>query len=171
MSLGYKIVSDYKGKSNNKLLDKIRSHVYSLSMNESRVIGIGLAGELLEIGKVVMLRLDAALEPQGLSTAKLWALHAMSQLDEPPTITFLAECMKTTKSNVTAMIDRLEADGLVTRTRSSEDRRTVRVELTEAGRKQHDAGMIVMERVNDTIEGLFAADELALLRKCIQRVK
>jgi DNA-binding MarR family transcriptional regulator len=46
----------------------------------------------------------------------------------------LAEKLGAVQSRVVALVDRLEAAGLATRTRSAEDRRMQRLELTDAGR-------------------------------------
>ena len=51
----------------------------------------------------------------GLSLAKLGALRHLALADEPLTLTQLAERHCCGRSNVTALIDRLEADGLVAR--------------------------------------------------------
>lgn len=46
----------------------------------------------------------------------------------------IASVLDVTPSNVTGIIDRLERDGLVSRTRGSKDRRVVYIRLTEDGR-------------------------------------
>ena len=45
------------------------------------------------------------------------------------------------RSNVTQLVDRLEAEKLVTRSDDPRDRRSVRAELTARGRSRHAAGM------------------------------
>jgi DNA-binding MarR family transcriptional regulator len=47
----------------------------------------------------------------------------------------LAEKLGAVQSRVVALVDRLEAAGLATRTRSASDRRMQRLELTDAGRR------------------------------------
>src|SRR5437588_8418432 len=55
------------------------------------------------------------------------------QLETPLPMTELAALLGCDNSNVTGLIDRLEARGLVTRQPSSHDRRVKHVVLTEAG--------------------------------------
>ena len=51
------------------------------------------------------------------------------------TVAELARTLQSDPGAMTRALDRLEAKGLVARTRSSEDRRVVNLELTEAGRE------------------------------------
>ena len=115
-------------------------------------------------------RLDVRLEPLGLSSAKLWPMAFIASSDEPVTITELAECIGTTKSNMTAMVDRLEASGFVTRTRSTQDRRTVRIELTEWGEQQLHVGVQAMQSLNEALRALFSPQEWANFHEYMQRV-
>ena len=48
----------------------------------------------------------------------------------------LAEALSVTTGNITGLLDKLEKAGLVTRTRSAEDRRVVYVELTAKARQR-----------------------------------
>lgn len=60
---------------------------------------------------------------------------ALLQLDSPMPMTELAALLACDNSNVTGLIDRLEARGLVARQPSSQDRRVKHVVLTSAGRR------------------------------------
>jgi MarR family transcriptional regulator, organic hydroperoxide resistance regulator len=60
---------------------------------------------------------------------------ALLQLDSPLPMTELAVLLACDNSNVTGLIDRLEARGLVARQPSSQDRRVKHVVLTAAGRR------------------------------------
>jgi MarR family transcriptional regulator, organic hydroperoxide resistance regulator len=60
---------------------------------------------------------------------------ALLQLDSPLPMTELAGLLACDNSNVTGLIDRLEARGLVARQPSSQDRRVKHVVLTAAGRR------------------------------------
>lgn len=59
----------------------------------------------------------------------------------------LADALDVSPSTATRMCDRLEAKDLITRERSAEDRRTVRVTLTDAGRELVTA--VTRRRVRD----------------------
>jgi len=58
--------------------------------------------------------------------------------DRRPTVTELATYLQLDKSSVSGLVDRAEARGLVTRTVSSLDRRSVQVAITAAGQELAD---------------------------------
>lgn len=64
-------------------------------------------------------------------------------------------------------LDRLEADGLVTRTRDSADRRTIRLRLTAAGHAHFDAVRAVMERCDSELRALLADDEADVMQRAL----
>ena len=70
-------------------------------------------------------RLDDALEPIGLSLAKFGVLAKLATADEPLPLRTLAERCACVRSNITQLVDRLESEGLVTRTVDPRDRRSV----------------------------------------------
>src|SRR5438067_7945192 len=65
------------------------------------------------------------------------ALHELS-VDPPISMRELAERLKSDPSNVTGLIDRLEARGLVERRPDPKDRRIKGLALTSAGAKMRD---------------------------------
>src|SRR5262245_2682124 len=64
-------------------------------------------------------------------------------------------------------IDRLEADGLVTRTRDSADRRTIRLRLTEQGHAHFDEIRVVMERVDRELRAKLDKDEAEIMQRAL----
>jgi MarR family transcriptional regulator, organic hydroperoxide resistance regulator len=68
---------------------------------------------------------------RGLSHAHMRALFAINQTDTTPGE--IAKCAQLSPAGVTAMLDDLEADGIVVRRRDTEDRRRVLVALTDEG--------------------------------------
>src|ERR1044072_1694379 len=75
-------------------------------------------------------RLEDALGTVGLSISKFDALEQLMQCERPLTLGDLAGRLCCVRSNVTQLVDRLEADGLVKRGTCSEDRRAIRAKLT-----------------------------------------
>ena len=69
----------------------------------------------------------------GLTGPQLWAIKTIAQ-DAPLMVSELARRMYLHPATVVGILDRLEAHGLVTRIRSTIDRRVVRVQLTAQGR-------------------------------------
>jgi DNA-binding MarR family transcriptional regulator len=99
---------------------------------------------------------EARLNAIGLSLAKLVALRALAEAGEPVPLGQLAERLACVKSNITQLVDRLEADGLVARKPAPNDRRTKLASLTAAGRRafedsarvQHDAERDLLKRLS-----------------------
>ncbi len=135
-------------------------------MNENMDINQTLPAQLFNLGKRVAQLMDKRLEGAGLSGAKLLALQSIVSTDASMTlvtVTCLADVMNTTKSNITAMVDRLIAEGLVTRTHSAEDRRAVVIALTEKGQQRYMAGVEVVKAYHEELSDLFTAEERQLL--------
>jgi DNA-binding MarR family transcriptional regulator len=67
------------------------------------------------------------------------------------------------KSTITAVINHLEKSGYVTKTRDSQDRRVVNIEVTEKGKKVRPALTRISERMNTRLfEGLSAQEKTTL---------
>ena len=108
--------------------------------------GCALTLLLLDAARAVEARVEHALAGEGLSLATLGALRHLALAESPLTLTQLAERHCCGRSNVTALIDRLESDGYVERTVDPSDRRTVRAALTPTGRAAYErAGAILAE--------------------------
>lgn len=74
------------------------------------------------------------LDPYGITYPQYLALVALSGRDGQ-TVSELGERLHLESNTLTPLIKRLEAAGLVTRTRDKQDERVVRLSLTEAGGK------------------------------------
>ena len=82
-------------------------------------------------------RFESALEPLGLSLAKFGCLAKLVAAGEPLPLRTLADRCACVRSNITQLVDRLEAEKLVVRADDPHDRRSVRAELTAEGRARH----------------------------------
>src|SRR6478672_4677945 len=72
-----------------------------------------------------------------------------------------------TPAAVTALIDRLEARGLLTRTRSLEDRRKVVIEATEATRELSERYYGAIAREGEKVIATFSDAELATISRFV----
>jgi len=104
---------------------------------------------LLHAARAVEQRMETALETVQLSSPKFVVLSILVEAGEPLTLSDLASRASCVRSNMTQMIDRLEADGLVRRVYDPLDRRSVRAELTTLGRQRQAAGAEQMHQVRD----------------------
>jgi DNA-binding MarR family transcriptional regulator len=101
---------------------------------------------------------DHAFEPRGLTNAQWIPLFKLHR-GEASTVAELArECQLDTGA-MTRLLDRLEAKGLVTRVRSSEDRRVVNLELTKEGRQAaREIPAVLCKVQNAFLQGLSVAE-------------
>ncbi|OGU13228.1 MAG: MarR family transcriptional regulator [Geobacteraceae bacterium GWC2_53_11] len=69
----------------------------------------------------------------GLTGPQLWAVNILANT-APIRVSELAQLMYLSPATVVGILDRLETKGLISRTRSTEDRRAVDLHLTGAGK-------------------------------------
>jgi DNA-binding MarR family transcriptional regulator len=96
-------------------------------------------------------RLEDALEPIGLSMAKFGVLARLATAREPLPLSTLAERCACVRSNITQLVDRLEADRLVVRATDPRDRRSTKAELTAEGRRRYEEGLRTLETVEQQV--------------------
>ena len=96
---------------------------------------------LVNAGRAVEQRLEGALARVGLSLAKFGALTHLMEAGEPLNLSECAKKMTCVRSNITQLMDRLEADGLVRRFDDPQDRRAVRAAVTPLGAERQAAGI------------------------------
>ena len=89
--------------------------------------------KLLRAGRAVLARVEPRLAAAGLTPTQLGVLEAILHKG-PLTQREVGRKVLTSAGNMTDVVDKLEARGLVCRTRSSQDRRIVSVTLTQPGR-------------------------------------
>jgi DNA-binding MarR family transcriptional regulator len=110
-------------------------------------------------------------EKHGLTEGRLGVLFRLYRCGDTP-LGDLAGDLESTPRNITGLVDHLERDGLVERVPDSEDRRSVRARLTQAGRVRIEAiWKQGLEHQFEVVEG-FSKDDLAQLRHlCLQLVE
>ncbi len=102
---------------------------------------------LLHVARALEERLEGSLAEVELSMTKLTVLSALVRKGEPLTLSDLAVEVACVRSNMTQVVDRLEADGLVRRVADASDRRIVRAALTPLGAERQAAGEERLARV------------------------
>jgi len=125
---------------------------------------------IMESGRAIIMRLDRELEEAGLSGVKFWAVAQLIDNQSPLALSELARCMKSGKSNITQLVDRLEADGLARRVPHPDDRRSVLVEVTKEGRERFEEGIAIHRAVARQIMESFTPEEREQLAKYMNRV-
>jgi DNA-binding MarR family transcriptional regulator len=106
----------------------------------------------------------------GLSLAKLAALKVLSDAGESLPLTQLADRLSCVKSNITQLVDRLEADGLVERQANPNDRRARLATLTASGRKACRDGSRIQESAEKHVLRKLTAAESRQLAELLTKI-
>jgi DNA-binding MarR family transcriptional regulator len=130
----------------------------------------GTVAAIMEAAGIIERRLESVLEGVGLSISKFDAIEKLIQAGEPLTLGDLASELRCVRSNVTQLVDRLEAEGLVKRGACPNDRRAVRAMVTPVGVERHAAGVTAIRGVQAEIARRLGAGDRAALTKLLGRV-
>lgn len=112
---------------------------------------------------------ERELEPTGLTNAQ-WVPLFKLYIGCCSTAAELARQCDLDAGSMTRLLDRLEAKQLCRRVRSSEDRRVVNLELTEAGRAAAQEIPAILCRIQNTLLGGFSLEEWQLLKSFLRRM-
>ena len=126
---------------------------------------------LVNAGRAIEQRLDDALARVGLSLAKFGALTHLVEAGEPLNLSECAKRMTCVRSNITQLMDRLEADGLVRRVGDPRDRRAVRAAVTRLGAKRQAAGATEVARVQAELVKTLKAKDHGALRRALSAIE
>ena len=126
----------------------------------------------LLLGRAALVKdriLDSHLQDYGVTAAQFKVLIIVAQygVDTPAE---LCRYLGLDSGSMTRMLDRLEQKDLIARSRCPEDRRQVRVELTEEGQKLADRLPHIGAEAMNELVGVLAADELATLTAILTKV-
>ena len=125
---------------------------------------------LLHTAYAAQAEVEAKLGVVGLSLAKLLALKALSEAGESMPLGQLAERLSCVKSNITQLVDRLEADGFVARQPDPADRRARLAELTGKGRKACTDGLRIQAEAEQALLGKLSRDEAHQLGALLEKL-
>ncbi|MGR6321364.1 MarR family winged helix-turn-helix transcriptional regulator [Micromonospora soli] len=131
----------------------------------------GVAGDtvrrIMHIAAALRHHQDQEIAGLGLTPAAARALHELDP-DRPLPARDLAEQLGCDRSNVTALVDKLEQAGLVERRVDPADRRQKTLVVTDAGRQVRDRVGQVMS--DSRLLGGLTTGELATLRELVWKV-
>ncbi|WP_034087154.1 MarR family winged helix-turn-helix transcriptional regulator [Streptacidiphilus albus] len=120
-----------RDQARNQALDQLARAAYSLSAADSRLRG------------------RATRTPGALSLTHARALRALADAGPLP-IGRLAAATETTGAATTQLVNGLATAGYVTRERPADDKRSVLVALTDAGRRRHQERQAALAQALDT---------------------
>ncbi len=142
--------------------------LYSSYVNKNGpVAGVGA---LLHAAHATEHELEVRLERLGLSLAKLAALKALADAGESLPLTRLADRLSCVKSNITQLVDRLEADGLVERQSDPSDRRARLAVLTRSGQAAYREGIKVERAAEQELLQKLTAAESRMLAGLLAKI-
>ena len=119
---------------------------------------------ITRICRQLALRAEHIKADDSLSPPQLWFLKRLYDAGAPQPISFFADGVYSNRSNASQMIDRLEAEGLVYRINNPRDRRSVLVELTDAGvERMHHAEASHMQLARELLAPLTEEERAAAL--------
>ncbi|WP_430866748.1 MarR family winged helix-turn-helix transcriptional regulator [Demequina aurantiaca] len=133
---------------------------------ELDVSPMAIIGRISRLALELQQRLDAVFAQFGLQSWEFDVMATLIRSGEPHELTpgELDRTMMITSGTTTHRISKLEQRGFVTRTRDQDDRRVVRVRLTESGRAVFDAAHVAhMANEQEILAPLVAADRAKLL--------
>ncbi|MGK8500039.1 MarR family winged helix-turn-helix transcriptional regulator [Nocardia asiatica] len=112
---------------------------------------MGVVGRLGRLLLVAQREIEAVFGRHGLQRGEFDVLAALRRSGEPfelnPSV--LADTLMLSRAGMTGRLDRLESAGLVRRVADAQDRRAIRVVLTEAGRELVDT-VVTAHTANET---------------------
>jgi MarR family transcriptional regulator, 2-MHQ and catechol-resistance regulon repressor len=137
---------------------------YKGSREEVRALNVYI--KLMRAAESVSAHLSGLLSAAGLTDGQFGTLEALYHLG-PLHQCELGEKLLRTSGNITMVVDNLEKRGLVRRERDAEDRRFIRVHLTEDGRRLiADLFPRHVTRIVQEMSNLAAAEQDELGRLC-----
>jgi len=144
--------------------------MYNSYMNDRRAAPPAGLFALLHAAGAAEAHVESKLSEVGLSLPKLAALSVLKEAGESMPLSQLADRLSCVKSNITQLVDRLEADGLVSRAADPRDRRTRLAVLTTAGRKACEEGLKMRDRTERELFGSLSAREARQLAALVEKV-
>ena len=129
-----------------------------------------IAFTLIHAAHMIEEHLEEVLSEVGLSGAKFAALSTLADTVEPLSLCDLAAKLSCVRSNVTQLVDRLEAEGLVRRVDDPKDRRGVRAEITALGQERQAAGAERVSKVHQELERQLGAIDAEKLERALSAI-
>ncbi|GBD23976.1 Transcriptional repressor MprA [bacterium HR29] len=110
-------------------------------------------------------------EECGLSMPQFRALAALASAPGGYRMNGLAQTLHMSKSGLTRLVDRLEAQGWVARSPADDDRRAIRATLTTSGEGVFQRALPVYQRsLRETLYSVLSAPEVAALSELLRRL-
>lgn len=113
--------------------------------------------------------LDARLSEFGVTSSQHTVLSTLAE-DDGLSLSEIGKRIYLDKPAITGLADRLEKDGLVERRRTSEDRRVIRLYLTEKGQNLLQRFEKIATEVDQELVQVLSSSELNKFREMLNRI-
>jgi len=123
---------------------------------------------LLYAMQSVEARLENTFGEVGLSLARYGVLNELVRAESPLALSELAARLSCVRSNMTQLVDRLEADGLVRREPDPDDRRSTRVVITPDGLARQGEGAERLRQVEASFDATIPEAERDVLLRVLK---
>lgn len=140
------------------------------------LMGLGVVHSLIWSGRLAEELLEKTAVASGLRRRGDYEVLALLRREEPAFLTPLqvAQRLLTSQSGMTGKLDRLERQGLIQRSPDPEDRRAIRLGITDSGRALIDEAFTTSLSVYQSMLSEFSPTEVkhceALLEKLLTRL-
>jgi DNA-binding MarR family transcriptional regulator len=114
---------------------------------------------------------EMAYAKAGLSYQQFAVLTAVKFIKDPVKQTDVANWLDRNTNTISAIINRMEKDGLLKRIRDLEDHRAVRLVLTPKGERQFKKAMKTAKELPQEVMDCFSEEELANFRSLLERLR
>ncbi len=125
--------------------------------------------QFMRVAAKINTRIEDELKSVGLSSPRFAILRQLLRASEAVPLRVLAEAQKCVPSNMTTLIDRLEADGLVRRIDDPSDRRSKRAQLTSLGEIRAREGIKLMSLLSSEFESAFGQEGVHAIKRAHAR--
>jgi DNA-binding MarR family transcriptional regulator len=132
----------------------------AILIKSKSIIVAGIIDNIRRIFYVLAEQSRKAEQKTGLTGSQLWVIKILEELS-PMKVTDLARRMYLHPATMVGLLDRLEAKGLVQRSRSDKDRRVVHIIITDQGRELVQNSPMVAKSL--IVEGLEPLSDKKLL--------
>lgn len=165
-----KMASNPKSKADcNPLVDGLTCPMVEFYRADGYKPDDSVAYLMRRIIAVASQHIERELEPTGLTNAQ-WVPLLKLYMGHASTVAELARVCELDAGSMTRLLDRMEAKQLCRRVRSSDDRRVVNLELTDAGRTAAKSIPEILCRVQNAHLSGFSAEEWQILKGYLRRI-
>lgn len=132
---------------------------------------MGLIGRVVRLSALYSEEMGKTFSKHGLNAASFDVLATLLRSGPPHALSpnQLLETMMVTSGTMTNRIDQLAKEGLVARVPNPDDKRSVLVQLTEAGRRKVDAAVTDHVETQKRLVGRLAAEDRAALNRLLDQ--